>query len=202
MSGIVIGGVRAVDAAELEHAAGDPRLGVDGVGLDEPVGEERDALGEKADEHLVERRMPLRELAQLGAAHDERLRRLERGDGRAPLGLGHNGELAEGLPRPADREGDLVAVLRRNAHVEPALRDEVDRVRRVVAVEDDLAAPVRAAPGEGEDGSDVLLRDAREDAPFHMSQALHTLRVNGERRAAGALVPSRSWSNGRGGHGT
>ena len=65
----------AVDAAELEHAAGDARLGVDGVGLDEPVGEERDALGEEADEHLVERRMPLREPPQLGAADDERLGR-------------------------------------------------------------------------------------------------------------------------------
>ena len=76
----------AVDACELEHAACDACLGVDGVRLDEPLREERHALGEEPHEDLVDRRVRPREAPQLRAAHDERLARLERGDRRAPLG--------------------------------------------------------------------------------------------------------------------
>ena len=100
----------AVDTAELEHAAGDARLGVDRVGLHEPLREERHALGEQAHEDLVQRRVALREPAELGAADDERLAGLERGNRRASFVLRHDGQLAEGLARPADRERDLVAV--------------------------------------------------------------------------------------------
>ena len=90
---------------------------------------------------------------------DERLAGLERGDGRAPLGARDDCELSERLARPADRERHDVAVRRRDPDVEPALRDEVDRVGRVVVMEDDLAAPVRAPAREGEDGAHVLARD-------------------------------------------
>ena len=146
--------------------------------------------------------MLTREPTELRAAQDERLAGLERSDGRAPLGAGHDGELAEGLPRPADRESDDVAERRRDADVEAPLDDEMHRVRGIVAVEDDLAPPVRAAPRQRENGADVGAGDSREELPLHdVSQALHTLCRRRGRRAARTLLPSAPWSNGREGDG-
>ncbi len=98
-----------------------------------------------------------------------------------------------------DAEGDDVSELRRDADVEPALDDEVERVGGVVTMEDDLAAAIRGAPREGEHGSDVVARDAGEELPFHqrLSQALHTLCHGRERRRSCHLLAVEPWSNGR-----
>ena len=74
-SGISIGGAEPYVLRELEHPPGDTCLGIHGVRLDEPLGEERDLPREEADEHLVDRRVLPREPPELRAAHHERLAR-------------------------------------------------------------------------------------------------------------------------------
>ena len=53
------GRLAAVDADELEQPPHDPLVGVDGVRLDEQLGQPLDLRGEKPHEHLVERRVLL-----------------------------------------------------------------------------------------------------------------------------------------------
>lgn len=111
----------------------------------------------------------MREAPHLGAADDERLPGLEGGDRGRSVPVGQDGELPEDVARAPDRERHLVAERRRDADIEAPLRDEVHRVGRVVPVEDDLAAPIRAPAREREHRADVLLRKPREDAPLHVS---------------------------------
>jgi len=70
---------------------------------------------------------------------------------------------------------------RRDPDVEAPLDDEVHRIRRVVMVEDNLAAPVGAASREREHGAHVLARDSLEEPPFHLCDKRYTPGVAGER---------------------
>ncbi len=171
----------SVDARKLEHAPNDPGLRVDGVRLDEALGEEPHVLREHPHEHLTDRRMRTGEPPELRAAQDERLAGLERAHRRAPLGAGDDRNLAERLPRAADRERHDVPVGRRDPDVEAPLDDEVHRVGRVAVVEDDLAAPIGAASREREHGAHVLAGYALEEPPFHVCDKRYTPGVAAER---------------------
>ena len=62
-------------------------------------------------------------------------------------------------------------------------------------------------PGDGingimaafEHGGDVFRRNSLEQAPFHLSQALHGEWRKRERRAAPSFLACHPWSDGRGG---
>ena len=112
--------------------------------------------------------MLLREPPQLRPAHDERLAGLERGYRRRPLLARQQRELSERVARPADGERDDVPERRADAHVEATLRDQVNGVGRVAAMEHDLAAAKGAATGEREHRTDVRGGDAVEQLPIHV----------------------------------
>ena len=59
--GIATGAAPAEDAGELEHPPRDAGLRADGVRLDEPLRQRRDALGEEPHENLVDGRVHPRE---------------------------------------------------------------------------------------------------------------------------------------------
>ena len=97
-----------------------------------------------------------------------RLRGLERDDGRGPVPVGRDErQLAERLARPHDGERRGVPELRREADGEPPLRDQVQRVSRIAAVEHDLVAVERPPAGNRQKPPDVFLVEAGEELPVH-----------------------------------
>ena len=113
-------------------------------------------LGEDTHEHLVDRRVLPSEATQLRATEDEGLTGLAGRDGRAALGARDHRYLAEDLL--LGRRSSHVAVRSRDADVEAPFGHQVHRIRRVVVVEDDLPASVRAPARERENGANVVRR--------------------------------------------
>ena len=83
------------------------------------------------------------EAVERSPAEDQRLDRPEGGRGRRPRSSVEEGELAE-EPARSDRRQDrrLRPVLGRHGDLDRAIRDDVQRITRVVLVEDDFAALV------------------------------------------------------------
>src|SRR5438046_36739 len=76
------------------------------------------------------------------------------------------------VARAAHHEQRLLAEPRRTLDGEAAAVDEVQRIGRVVLVEDDLAALELPAPGDAEDAPDVLVGHPRQQLPLHVPSLL------------------------------
>ena len=138
------------------------------MGLDEPVGRAPQLLGEEAQEDVLHTRvLPLqpREVVpedRAGLAVLERFHR--RGAARVEP---EQRELAEALARPEDVDQDTVPERSEDARAEAAANHEVQRVRRILAVKDDLAPLERPPAGDREQLADVLGREIGEQRPVH-----------------------------------
>ncbi len=95
--------------------------------------------------------------------HAQRLARLERRHRRRPPLLRDQRQLAERLTREANREERVFAERRPPRDREPPRHDEMERLREVVLVEDDLAAVEPAPPLDRQHALHVLLRHPREE---------------------------------------
>ena len=71
------------------------------------------------------------------------------------------------VARPADADHRGVAERRHDPDREPALDDQVQRVARIVAMEDDLVTGELAAARHREQPADLFVRDAGEQPPLH-----------------------------------
>ena len=104
--------------------------------------------------------------------HRPRLAVLERGDRRrAPRAGKEEGELAEGLAWPEHVEEHAVTVLSLEPGCKTAARDEVQRVGRIVPVEDHLAPRERPPAGDREELAYVFFRKPLEQRPLHVAES-------------------------------
>jgi hypothetical protein len=127
-----------------------------------------DALGEDRHEDDVHARVLPTEALEVVAEHRVRLRRLERLDGRrAIVLLRHEGQLPERGPPPTHGERCGVAERRGDPHREAPAGDQMEGVRRVAAMEDDLATGERPPSRDREHGADGVLRHLGEERPLH-----------------------------------
>ena len=124
-------------------------------------------LREQAHEHPVDARVLVPQPVEVDPVDAQRLGGVERGHGRRPVLVGDERELAERLARPADREQRLLSDRRPPRDREPALHHEVERVTRIVLVEDDLATLERPPSRDSEDGLQVVRGDAIQQLPTH-----------------------------------
>jgi hypothetical protein len=100
----------------------------------------------------------------------ERLRVLERRHRRRPpRSVADERHLAEALTRPAHGENGGVAEGRHDPDRESAAGDEVERVRRIVVVKDDLVAGEPAPARDRDQPPDVGFREPRQQPPLHRS---------------------------------
>ena len=81
-------------------------------------------------------------------------------------------QLAEALAGTEDVDEHAVAERRQHAGAEATTDDEMERVGRIVAVEDDLALGERPAAGDREEPTNVLRRQIGEERPLHCTQSL------------------------------
>ncbi len=138
-----------VRRGELDEAPPHTRLGIDVVRLDDAIGRAAELLGEQSQEHVLHAGMLALEEREVVAEDRARLAGLERLDGRRATRVGEQErQLAEALPRPEDVDEHAVAERRQHPRAEAPADDEVERVRRVVAMEDDLTARERPAAGD------------------------------------------------------
>jgi hypothetical protein len=133
------------------------------VRLDEAVAGATQLLGEQPEQDVLHARMaPLKD-REVVAEDRARLAVLERRDGGRPLRVGEQQrELAEGLARPEHVEEHGVARGRRDPCSEPASRNQMQRVRGVVAMEHDLPLVERPPARDREQLPNVLLFEVRQ----------------------------------------
>ena len=81
-------------------------------------------------------------------------------------------ELAEGLSRPEDVDEHAVAERREHTRAEAPANDEVQRVGRVVTVEDDLTTREPPPACDREQPLHVFGRQVGEQGPLHDSQSV------------------------------
>ena len=125
--------------------------------LDDAVGRAPQLLREEAQEDVLHARVLALQLSEVVAEDRARLAGLERLHGRGAARVrSEQRELAEALARPEDVDEHAVAERRQDARAEAAANDEVQRVGRVVAVEDDLAPRERPPARDREQLPHVL----------------------------------------------
>ena len=153
---------------ELGHAP--PHAGVGGlvVRLDQQLGQAPHAQRERGREDVRDRRVALAQRVEVELVDRARLALLDRDHGGAARrGVVEQRDLAEALARPDQAEHHGVAERRVDPHrVAPGVH-EVQRVRRVAAVEDDLTTPEDAPAGDLEHPPRVVFGDPGEDRPLH-----------------------------------
>jgi hypothetical protein len=147
----------AIGLRELQQAASHTRVCVDVVRFDEPVARAPKLVREQAKENVLHPRVLALEPQEIVAEDGPRFPVLERGDrGRAPGTRLQHGQLAEGAAGPHHVEEHLVAERRHHASAEAAANDEMERVGRVLSVEDDFAASKRPSARDREQLADVV----------------------------------------------
>ena len=109
---------------------------------------------------------------RIGLVDRERLGLLEREHGRRAACAADERHLAEALAGPADRDRRGVAERRHDLDREAALADQVQRVTRVVAVEDDLVAREAAPARDLQQLAHLLGRHVLEQPPLHTPDPL------------------------------
>ncbi len=149
--------------------------------------------GEELDQELVDSRMIAAETTELALRDGERFRALQRFDRRrARRARAHDRHLAEAVPRSPDRDRRLVAERCRDANRKPAFRDQVQRIRRITLVEDDLAARERAATGNRDQPANLLARDSLEQPPLHRRERRS---LTGGRQPSPPPIPAATLRN-------
>src|SRR5262249_12246817 len=81
-------------------------------------------------------------------------------------------ELAERLAGSVHGDGRAVSELCGHADGEAARADQMERVRRIASVEDDLAAIEPAPPSDSEEAAELRLRQASEELPLRHGRSV------------------------------
>ena len=140
-------------------------------------------LGEDHRQRPVDLRPRTAQHLERVAMKRERLAVGERLHGRAATAVRDQGQLAEGVAGADDREEHGLAGRDHDADGEVARHDEMQRVRGVVVVEDDLAVAEGSPLRNREQAADVLRRDARQETPFHARSVARATHGGSPRRA-------------------
>ena len=141
--------------------------------FDDPVAGSTKLIGEERQQDILDARMPSLQAGEVVPVHRPGLALLERGDRRgAPRVRKEEGELAEGLAWPEHVEEHAVTVLSLKPGCKTAARDEVQRVGRIVPVEDHLAPRERPPAGDREELAYVLVRKPLEQRPLHVAKSV------------------------------
>ncbi len=142
------------------------------MGLDDPVRRAPKLLGQQAQEHVLHARVLALEEREVVAEDRARLAVLERGHGRRPTrAREQERELPERLPRTEHVEEDAVSDGRLHPRGEAATNDEVQRLGRIVAMEDDLSSPESASAGDRHELPNVSRREIGEQRPLHGTES-------------------------------
>jgi hypothetical protein len=135
-----------VQRAQLRKPAEPAPFDRDVEGLEQELVLPSNLPGEEADQNLVDCRVLPAQPLERRDVNGKRLRLLERFDsGRALRPLRHERHHAEAVLRTADADRDSLPERRHDPDREPTLAGQVQRVGRILAVEDDLVAR-QAAP--------------------------------------------------------
>ncbi len=166
--------VGAVDLAELHETPAHARLRVHVVRLDDAIARAAKLLGEEPEEHVLDPGMAPLQTSEVVPEDRTRLAVLERRDRRGAPRVGEEQrELTERLSRAEHLEQHAVPDLRREPRREPTARDQVERLGRVVPMEDDLALLERPPAGDREQLAHVLGGKIGEQRPVHGSSLGH-----------------------------
>jgi hypothetical protein len=145
------------------------------VRLDDAVARPPQLLGEKAEQHVFHARVAALQDCEVVAEDGVGLAVLERGDGGGSLRTRQEErQLAERLAGPEDLEEDAVSLRRRHARRKAATCDEVERIRRIVAMEDDFALLECPPSRYRKQLPDVLGVEICEQRPLHGLQVCVT----------------------------
>ncbi len=163
------GDLAAVELAQLGDPVHDALVGRQVIGLRQLVGQPPHPLAEQPGKQAVDARMFAPEPFEVPDEHRARLRRLERGDRRRPLGTfpGKQRELTERVARPPHAEQCRCTERRRDPDREPAADDQMEAVRGIAAVEHDLAAVEGPPACDRKQAPHVFLRHPVEQLPLH-----------------------------------
>jgi hypothetical protein len=157
----------AVETRQLHEPPAYPLLDRDVERLEQTLVENANLVREEAEKHRVDLRMPLPHVREVVAIDGDRLRFLERSDGRRSARLlGDERHLAEALTRAAHRDRRSVPERRHHADCEAAALDQVHAVPRIVAVEDHLVARETPPARDLQQLAHLLRRHSLQEAPL------------------------------------
>ena len=160
----------AVGLGELAEPPSHARVRVDVMRLDDPVARAANLLGEQPQEHVLHARVASLEAREVVAKDRPGLAGLERRHRcRATFARQEQRELPERLSRPEHVEQDAVSDLGRDARREATPDDQVQRLGRVVTMEDDLALVERPPARDREQLPHVVGGKVGEQRPVHRS---------------------------------
>jgi len=160
----------AVDLRGLDQPPHDALVGRHVQGLQQLARQPPHLGREDHDQDFPGVGMPRAQAVEVQPVHAVRDGGLERDHGGAAacvLLVAEQRELPEHLSCPEHREDGPVAERGRHAHRETALLDQVQGVRRVLFVEDDLAALELPSPRDAQQALDVVRRHTVEQRPPH-----------------------------------